>query len=149
MSYIERSLGHGEQVIMRAHFHWWYTLKAWLALIFLGWLLIGIFIFFSLMIQKWTTEIGITTHRFIKKTGLFTVKTDELAIQNIEGVKLTQSLWGQILGFGRLRIEGTGVDAIILPTIADPIRFRSAIETAKEELKSAPPPAPAPASTKK
>lgn len=133
MSYIERSLGEGERLIMRAHFHWWYSLKAWLALIFLFWVLgLGIYIFFALMIRKWTTEIGVTTHRFVKKSGLFTIHTDEMAVHNIEGVKLTQSFWGQILGFGHLRIEGTGVDAIELPTIADPIAFRAAIETARE-----------------
>ena len=135
MSYIEKSLGSGEKLIMRARFHWSYSLRAWLALIFLGVFIIGIFIFFQMMIPKWTTEIGITTHRFIKKTGLFSVQTDELAIQNIEGVKLSQSFWGRILGYGHLRIEGTGVDAITLPNIADPIRFRSSIETAKEAEK--------------
>ena len=132
MSYIDKSLGHGERVVARAHFHWSYSLKAWLALIFLGWLIIGIIIFFSLMIPKWTTEIGITTHRFIKKTGLFTIRTDEMALHNIEGVKLTQGIWGQMLGYGHIRIEGTGVDAIELPNIADPVGFRRAIETAKE-----------------
>jgi uncharacterized membrane protein YdbT with pleckstrin-like domain len=106
--------------------------QAWLALIFLGIFVIGIYIFFALMIKKWTTEIGVTTHRFIKKSGLFSIKTDELAIHNIEGVKLTQSLLGRIMGFGKIRIEGTGVDAIELPTIADPVAFRAAIETAKE-----------------
>lgn len=135
MSYIERSLGHGERIIMRARFHWSYTLIAWLALIFLGVFIIGIVIFFSMMIDKWTTEIGITTHRFVKKTGLFSVQTNEMAIHNIEGVKLTQGFWGQLLGYGRLRIEGTGVDAINLPNIAQPIAFRSAIETAKEAEK--------------
>jgi uncharacterized membrane protein YdbT with pleckstrin-like domain len=136
MSYIERSLGQGERVVMRAHFHWWYSMKAWLALILLFWCLIGIWIFFDLMIRKWTTEIAVTTHRFIKKTGLFTIKTDEMAIHNIEGVKLTQSFWGQMLGFGHIRIEGTGVDAIQLPTIANPVQFRAAIETAKEGVKA-------------
>jgi len=135
MSYIDKSLGTGERVVARAHFHWSYSLKAWLALIFLGIFIIGIFIFFSMMIQKWTTEIGVTTHRFIKKTGLFTIKTDEMAIHNIEGVKLTQGFWGQMLGYGHLRIEGTGVDAITLPNIADPVGFRRAIETAKETEK--------------
>ena len=132
MSYIQRSLGHGERLILRARFHWWYSLKAWLALLLLGLLLIGIYIFFAMMIRKWTTEIGVTTHRFIKKTGLFSIQTEEMAIHNIEGVKLHQSFWGQLLGFGTLRIEGTGVDAIELPTIAKPIAFRAAIETAKE-----------------
>jgi uncharacterized membrane protein YdbT with pleckstrin-like domain len=133
MAYILKSLGAGERLILRAHFHWWYSLKAWLALIFLFWLLgLGIYIFFAMMIRKWTTEIGVTTHRFIKKTGLFTIQTEEMAIHNIEGVKLHQSFWGRVLGFGTLRIEGTGVDAIELPTIANPIAFRAAIETAKE-----------------
>jgi hypothetical protein len=40
-----------------------------------------------MLIRKWTTEIGITTHRFIKKTGLFTLKTKEIALPNIEGVR--------------------------------------------------------------
>ena len=132
MSYIARSLGHGERLVFRAHFHWWYSLKAWLALLVLGIVLIGVYIFFAMMIRKWTTEIGVTTHRFIKKTGLFSISTEEMAIHNIEGVKLHQSFWGQLLGFGNLRIEGTGVDAIELPTIAKPIAFRAAIETAKE-----------------
>ena len=56
-----------------------------------------------------------------------------MAIHNIEGVTMDQGLFGRMLGFGHLRIEGTGVDAIVLPIIADPIGFRAAIETAKGE----------------
>src|SRR5690349_15192933 len=104
MSYIAKSLGQGERIVMRAHFHWWYTVQAWLALLFLGVFIIGIWIFFAMMIRKWTTEIAVTTHRFIKKTGLFTIKTDEMAIHNIEGVKLTQTFFGQLLGYGHIRI---------------------------------------------
>jgi uncharacterized membrane protein YdbT with pleckstrin-like domain len=84
-----------------------------------------------MMIRKWTTEIGITSHRFVTKTGLLSLHTDEIALPNIEGVKVRQSLGGRIWGYGRLRIEGTGIDAVELPTIADPIGFRRAIETAK------------------
>jgi uncharacterized membrane protein YdbT with pleckstrin-like domain len=134
MSYIEKSLGQGERIVARAHFHWWYSMKAWLALIFLGWCIIGIVIFVSMMIRKWTTEIGVTTHRFVEKTGLFSLKTNEVALSNIEGVTLTQSFWGQMLGYGHLRIEGTGVDHIDLPSIGDPLGFRAAIETAKSGL---------------
>lgn len=132
MSYIENSLGANEKLIARAHFHWWYSLKAWLALVLLFWCLIGIFIFFDMMIRKWTTEIGVTTSRVVEKTGLVSLKTNEIALPNIEGVRVTQTFWGRILGYGHLRIEGTGVDAIVVPDIADPIGFRRAIETAKE-----------------
>lgn len=131
MSYIQRSLGADERLIAEARFHWWYSVQAWAALIFLGFVLIGIWIFFEMMIRKWTTEIGVTTHRFIVKTGLFSLHTEEMAIHNIEGVKVDQGFWGRMLGYGHLRIEGTGVDAIELPPIADPVSFRSAIETAK------------------
>jgi uncharacterized membrane protein YdbT with pleckstrin-like domain len=131
MSYIEKSLGQGETLIARARFHWWYTFKAVLALVFLGWIIIGIVIFFAMMIKKWNTEIGVTTHRFVEKTGVFSLMTYEIALPNIEGVKVEQSFWGRILGYGHLRIEGTGVDAVDIPDIADPIAFRAAIETAK------------------
>lgn len=131
MSYIERSLGVGETVVAKAHFHWWYSFKAWLALIFLGIFLVGIWMFFSMMIRKWTTEIAVTSHRFVIKTGLFSLQTNEIALPNIEGVRVEQTFWGRILGFGHLRIEGTGVDAIEIPNIANPVEFRRAIETAK------------------
>jgi len=133
MSYLEKSLGSGERVIARAHFHWWYSVKAWAALIFLFWCLIGIWIFVAMMVRQNTTEIAVTSHRFVEKTGLFTLRTNEIALQNIEGVQLEQSLMGRILGYGHLRIEGTGVDAVIVPDIANPIAFRAAIESAKEK----------------
>jgi hypothetical protein len=135
MSYIERSLGSGEKLVARAHFHWWYSLKAWLALIFLGVFLIGIVIFFHLMIRKWTTEIGVTTTRFVEKTGLFTLTTNEIALPNIEGLRVQQSFWGRLLNYGHIRIEGTGVDAIVIPDIADPVGFRRALESAKDGSK--------------
>jgi uncharacterized membrane protein YdbT with pleckstrin-like domain len=133
-SYIEQSLGKGETIVRQAHFHWWYDFKAWAALILLFWCLIGIWIFFAMMIRKWTTELAVTTHRFVEKKGLFTLATNEIALQNIEGVRVTQHFWGRILGYGHLRIEGTGIDAVEIPDIADPIGFRAAIETAKGQM---------------
>jgi len=128
MSYIQNSLGVGEKLIAEAEFHWWYTFKA----VLLAITVIGLFWAIPMMIRKWTTEIGVTTHRFVEKSGLFTLSTNEIALPNIEGVKVEQGLWGRILNYGRLRIEGTGVDAVQLPEIANPIAFRAAIETAKQ-----------------
>jgi uncharacterized membrane protein YdbT with pleckstrin-like domain len=130
-TYIEQSLGEGEKIVAKAHFHWIYTLKAVLALVVLGWIIVGIVIFAMMMIRRSTTEIGVTTHRFVEKTGWMTLRTNEVALPNIEGVKVEQGFWGRILGYGHLRIEGTGVDAVDIPNIADPIGFRAAIETAK------------------
>ena len=132
MSYLKDSLAVNETVVGEAHFHWLYKLKAWLALIFLFWLLgYGIYLFFALMIRYWTTEIAVTNQRFIYKQGWLRLKTNEIALPNIEGVKVEQGFWGRIFGFGHVRIEGTGVDAVEIPTIARPVEFRRAIENAK------------------
>jgi uncharacterized membrane protein YdbT with pleckstrin-like domain len=128
--YIERSLGQGETIVRRAQFHWWYTVKA----ILWACTIVGLVIAIPMMIRRWTTELAITTHRFVEKNGLFTLSTNEIALQNIEGVRVTQTFWGRILGYGKLRIEGTGIDAVEIPNIADPVGFRAAIETAKGSL---------------
>lgn len=128
--YIERSLGEGETIVRRAHFHWWYTFKT----ILWACTIVGLVVAIPMMFRRWTTELAITTHRFVEKTGLLTLSTNEIALQNIEGVRVMQSFWGRILDYGHLRIEGTGIDAVEIPDIADPVGFRAAIETAKGAL---------------
>ena len=166
MSYIDKSLGEGETVIARAHFHWLYSLSAWLQLLvpavafvavlswagqqanFMDtanpmtwlaavvalWFFLGAIAFLRMMIRKWTTEIGVTSHRFVEKYGALAMRTNEIALPNIEGVKVNQSLLGRVFGFGTLRIEGTGVDAVTTPNIADPVGFVRAIQTAREHV---------------
>ncbi|HXZ69232.1 MAG TPA: PH domain-containing protein [Alphaproteobacteria bacterium] len=132
MSFISRSLGPTEQIVARAHFHWLYTARAVLALVFLGIILIGIYIFIAMLIKKGTTEIAVTNRRFIFKTGLFRLDAKEFTLSNIEGVQVHQGFFGRIFNYGKLTIEGTGEDHYELPTIADPVGFARAIETAKE-----------------
>ena len=131
MSYIQKSLGANERVVAEAHFHWSYTLGA----IILACTIIGLIFAIPMFIRQATTEIAVTSHRLVKKTGWISLHTEELSLSNIEGVKVDQGFWGRIFGFGHVRIEGTGVDSVQLPTIADPVAFRAAIETAKDELK--------------
>jgi hypothetical protein len=84
MAYIENSLGQGEVIVAKAHFHWWYTFKA----ILLACTIIGLIFAIPMLIRKWTTEIGVTTHRFVEKTGLASLHTYEIALPNIEGLKV-------------------------------------------------------------
>ncbi|HVU22122.1 MAG TPA: PH domain-containing protein [Rhizomicrobium sp.] len=128
MSYIQQSLGSSERIIAQAHFHWSYRLFT----ILLAVTIVGLIFAIPMAIRQATTEIAVTSHRLVKKTGLFSLHTEELSLTNIEGVKVDQGFWGRLLGFGHVRIEGTGVDSVELPTIADPVAFRAAIETAKD-----------------
>lgn len=157
MSYIQQSLGDGETIIARAHFHVLYLTAAWLSLLIPGALLavafadaqtqpdpytiaagllfvLGLITFLRMMIRKWSTEIGVTSHRFVEKYGLLSMRTNEIALPNIEGVKVTQSILGRVFGYGTVKIEGTGVDSVTTPAIADPVGFVRAIQTAKEHV---------------
>lgn len=155
MSYIDQSLGAGETVIARARFHPLYFAAAWLALLIplalllaalaraqaqpdpysvaAGMLfLFGLVLFLKMMVRQWSTEIGITSHRFVEKYGLLSMRTNEISLPNIEGVRVSQSILGRMLGYGTVKIEGTGVDSVTTPAIADPVGFVRAIQTAKE-----------------
>ena len=164
-SYIDQSLGAGERIILRARFHWLYTLYAWGMLLLPLMLLLGLYVYagdqtrdaaspFSwalfllavwavlglitlvqMLLRQWTTEIGITSHRFVEKYGLFSMRTNEIALPNIEGVRVHQSLLGRLFGYGTVKIEGTGVDSVTTPQIDDPVGFVRAIQTAKEPAK--------------
>jgi hypothetical protein len=152
MSYIEKSLGAGEKVIAMARLHWWFMVNAWAVLIVsvvipvyvwtnfaskigryasLVVLAYGVVRFATAWLQKNALEIGVTSHRVVRKSGILSLHTDEIALHNVEGVRISQSLWGRMLGYGTLRVEGTGVDAVEIPAISDPVAFRAAIETAK------------------
>ena len=97
----------------------------------------GFWSFLRLMIRKWSVEIGVTSHRFVESYGLLSTKTNEIALPNIEGVRVNQSILGKIFGYGTVRIEGTGVDSVTTPTISDPVGFVRAIQTAKEHIAGA------------
>ena len=94
----------------------------YLGMILVGlWLLWGIFSCARMLILKGTTDIGVTSHRFVEKRGVFSIKVN-------------QTFTGRMFGFGTVKIEGTGVDSSTTPQIADPVGFVRAIQTAKEHV---------------
>lgn len=130
MGYIEETLSDSEYLVARAHFHWTYHFVAWAALIFLGVFLIGIYIFAVMMIRILTTEVGVTNHRVVYKTGLITRTTQELDLDSIESIELEQTLLGRLFGYGKLEVSGTGIEDLHTPLIAEPLEFRKAIDDA-------------------
>lgn len=158
MSYIEHTLGEAETLLYRARFPWFHGAGGWTALV-LGLLigviayangfgavggvlaLAGVAVFLGVLVPIWTTEIGVTNQRLIYKRGLIWRKTQELQLRAIEEVKLDQGLVGRLLDFGRLDLHGTGVGDIRLPTLADPVGLRKALQ---DGMAAAAQPAPAP-----
>jgi uncharacterized membrane protein YdbT with pleckstrin-like domain len=83
------------------------------------------------------TEIGVTSQRLVVKRGWLARSTDEIPLRSIEQVNLQQGFIGRLLGYGQVDVHGTGVDNLIIPPIADPLRFVKAIEDAKGNSKAA------------
>lgn len=131
MSYITRRLAPGEEVVAEGDFHWFQKTWPWLALIFLGIIVIGIIIWAVQLVRMGTTQWAVTNRRVLLKRGFWTVHVDELTLPSIEGAEVDQSIVGRIFGFGKLRLKGRGETVLDFPSMAHPNRFRAAIEEAR------------------
>lgn len=130
MSYIARALAPGEKVRAKARLHWVLWLRAWAALLVLGIVVVGVWIFLQQVIFNLTTEIAATDRRLIRKTGFLERRVMDISLDNIESVAIDQDFWGTILNFGRISIHGTGEEVLVTPLIADPVGFRRELEAA-------------------
>jgi uncharacterized membrane protein YdbT with pleckstrin-like domain len=90
-------------------------------------LLIGAVLILSAWFHRWITEISVTTHRVIYKTGFIRRHTVEMNMDKVETVDVDQSILGRLLGFGTIRVRGTGQSIESLRGIAHPIELRNAI----------------------
>jgi len=127
MKFIKSTLPDNENIEMEISFHWTHTLVAWLYLLFLGWLIIGVFLFISMYLEKWTTERALTNRRLILKRGFIRRKTEEISFNRVEEVNLSQSILQRILGSGDIKVTGTGAGEIALKNIDDPLDVQKKI----------------------
>jgi hypothetical protein len=162
--YVVKTLAPGEDIIHRANFNWTYSFfpVLWFSLgmapvvmyallqfssgigfeqLRVGWwfaglgAVVGSIILLNHLIILWTTEIVVTTYRFVFKTGLVSRNTQEVSLNKIEEIILHQTVLGRIFGYGKLVLRGTGVGVIELPNLDDPIGVRKIIEHAKANLR--------------
>ena len=134
MSYVEKSLAPNERVLVRGEWPTMYWVGAWAALILLGVVIVGIFIFLRSWINMSTTEFAVTDRRVVLKRGWLNISTQELAVESVEGVRVSQSLWGKVFGYGHVVVTGTGDARIVFPPMAHPVAFRRAIEAGRGQV---------------
>jgi uncharacterized membrane protein YdbT with pleckstrin-like domain len=136
MAYVDKTIGASETVVRRGRFPLSYHVVSWLALIFLGVILIGIYLFVARYVRAFTTEVALTNHRIIRKTGVFSRHEREFSLDDIEHVNLEQSIWGRLFNYGHLNIQGTGDDSMDLPPLRHPLAFRQALENARHDIEA-------------
>ena len=79
-----------------------------------------------------STEMGITSKRIIKKSGVIMRDTAEIRLCKVESISVQQGLLGRIFGYGTVTIVGTGGNGAVMKGVADPLAFRMAADAAFE-----------------
>ena len=141
MSYVEKSLGADEKLEHRFGFHWFinvniygfYLIMFLFALTFwpiwglLSPLLIIPPAIYHLSIKN--TEHAATSKRVIYKTGIIARKSEEQMLLKVETVEVAQSILGRLLGYGDIKVTGTGSSSVVFKGIDDPLDVKKKIES--------------------
>jgi uncharacterized membrane protein YdbT with pleckstrin-like domain len=87
-----------------------------------------------LLVRAWwnrmTIEVAATDRRVIYKTGWINRHTTEMHMDKIESVDVDQGLFGRLLNFGDITINGTGEGKEFIREIDRPLEFRSHVTAA-------------------
>ena len=147
--YIDEILQPGEKVLYSTNAHWifyWPAIAAWIVVLILlavgaavpplvplNWAVAAVIavaaVYFTIRgwFHRLTTETDVTDRRVVHKTGFIQRRTFEMALDKIESVDVNQTILGRLLNYGDVTILGVGEGKQVIPTIASPLAFRSAI----------------------
>lgn len=83
-------------------------------------------------LRRHSSEFAVTNKRVIIKLGVTTTRSMELLLPKIEGITVTQSLWGRMFGFGEIVVTGSGGTQEPFDGIQSPLDFRQAVQAATD-----------------
>lgn len=164
MSYVEKNLVPGETVIYETRLHWIVMLGHIIVgcLLFAGAVILLYYAFTSHeippttsrvmewggvallvcsvvailmgMIRRNATEMAVTNHRVVIKTGLASRKTIEMLLNKVETIEVRETFFGRMLGYGTIVVIGTGGTPEPFDKVAHPLEFRSQVQQQIEKL---------------
>jgi uncharacterized membrane protein YdbT with pleckstrin-like domain len=148
MSYLDDHLLDGEHIVYRARLHWTIfttsivvvVLGAALAVVlgiyqpeywYLGAALAGLGLLLAIppAINYISSEFAVTNKRILSKTGFIQRESDETLLSKVEAVSVDQGIIGRMLGFGTVRITGSGGTEDSFPRIAQPLELRRQVQS--------------------
>jgi hypothetical protein len=165
MSYVERNLIAGEDVVFQTNHHWVVMLKSFLTgmvldlagiagLVYLlsrhdltansrnaGLLAAAVAVIIGSLLTLYgtmkrnATEMVVTNKRVIVKTGLLQRNTFEMLLSRIESIGVQEPVMGRMLGYGTVILRGVGGTPDEFDLIAKPLEFRSHVQEQIEKEK--------------
>ena len=156
-TYLEGLLGENERIVLETHQHWFVLFgKIALEILLILVIVVGVFValpFYPFAIYGlilvlvpligifndvlvWRNKAYIvTTHRVIQTSGVFSKDVVDSSLEKVNDVKLSQSFWGRLFGFGDIEIlTASELGVNLFHEINDPIGFKTAMLNAKERL---------------
>lgn len=87
------------------------------------------------MVRRNATEMAVTNHRVVIKTGLIGRKTVEMLLNKVESIEVSETALGRMLGYGTIVIIGTGGTSDPFHKMGHPLEFRSQVQHQIEQLR--------------
>jgi hypothetical protein len=159
--YLKNLLGKNEQIILISRQHWLVYLQAIipeLAIIIL--MIVGLSVSIISFQKSWiwflalllllpllsilrdtliwlNRQYVITNRRVIQVSGIINKDVTDSSLEKVNDVKLVQSFWGRLLGYGNIHIMTAAELGInLFSRIADPVKFKTTMLDAKVKEES-------------
>src|ERR671916_661077 len=140
MSYLDDHLLDGERIVYRARLHWSIFTTAIVVVLlgvalaivlhvldpqywYFGLILAGIGLLLAIgpAINYSSSEFAVTNKRVLSKTGFIQRESDETLLSKVEAVAVDQGILGRALGFGTVRLTGSGGTEDAFAGISQPL----------------------------
>lgn len=156
-SYLESLLSENERILLETNQHWFVLLgRIFLELMLIGFIIGGVLIAYTYYpfaiyglililvpligilndVLVWRNNAYIVTNRRVMRIhGVLSKNVLDSSLEKVNDVKLTQSFFGRIFGYGDIEIltaSEQGID--LFHQINDPIGFKTSMLNAKERL---------------
>src|SRR5512138_2656670 len=156
-NYLEGLLGEHEQVLLETHQHWFVLFgKIFLELSLIAVIIAGSLIAYAFQplaiyglilvlvplagifndIVVWRNKAYVVTNRrVIQIEGVFNKNVVDSSLEKVNDVKMSQSFWGRMFGFGDIEIlTASELGVNLFHEIANPVEFKTSMLNAKERL---------------
>ncbi len=142
--FVNANLAAGETVLAETKLHWSIYLRPLIFLAIAAFFLIGLsqeakglgvfftlllvpFLFLPVWFARFTSEFAVTNKRVLIKTGFIRRDTLNTTLSKVESMQVEQGVLGRCLGYGSLKIVGTGGSVQVFKNVAGPFAFQKAL----------------------
>lgn len=137
MSYTVNSSSSGERVLAWANESRWFIFSGWIfytvLILFLaigfGGITVLLYVFWIWdLIQRWFAEYAVTDRRIVFRRGVIRRVVREISVTGVEGVDLSQTVLGRLLGYGTVWVRGRGGIVVEFPRIGGAVKFKTLVQ---------------------